>query len=37
MRRLGTPEDIAGAAVLMLCAAESGRVTGTVADATGGM
>ncbi|GLW98510.1 SDR family oxidoreductase [Microtetraspora sp. NBRC 16547] len=36
MKRLGTPDDIAGA-VLMLCAEESGWVTGTVIDATGGL
>jgi len=36
MRRLGTPDDIAGA-VLMLCAADSGWVTGAVIDATGGL
>lgn len=36
MRRLGTPEDIAGA-VLMLCAPGSGWVTGAVIDATGGL
>lgn len=36
MRRLGTPEDIAGA-VTMLCPADAGWVTGTVIDATGGL
>ena len=36
MRRLGTPEDVAGA-VLMLCAPDAGWVTGTVVDATGGL
>lgn len=36
MRRLGTPDDVAGA-VLMLCAADSGWVTGAVIDATGGL
>lgn len=36
MRRLGTPEDVAGA-VLMLCAEDAGWVTGTVVDATGGL
>jgi 3-oxoacyl-[acyl-carrier protein] reductase len=36
MRRLGTPDDIAGA-VLMLCGPNSGWVTGTVIDATGGL
>jgi len=36
MRRLGTPDDIAGA-VLMLCTADSGWVTGAVIDATGGL
>ena len=36
MRRLGTPDDVAGA-VLMLCGEDSGWVTGTVVDATGGL
>ena len=36
MRRLGTPDDIAGA-VLLLCTADSGWVTGAVIDATGGL
>lgn len=36
MRRLGTPEDIAGA-VQMLLAGEAAWVTGTVVDATGGL
>ena len=36
MKRLGTPEDIAGA-VLMLCSADAGWVTGTIVDATGGL
>lgn len=36
MRRLGTPEDVAGA-VLMLCAEDAGWVTGNVVDATGGL
>jgi 3-oxoacyl-[acyl-carrier protein] reductase len=36
MRRLGTPEDIAGA-VLMFCAEDSGWVTGAILDATGGL
>jgi 3-oxoacyl-[acyl-carrier protein] reductase len=36
MRRLGTPDDIAGA-VLMLCGPDSGWVTGAVIDATGGL
>lgn len=36
MRRLGTPDDIAGA-VLLLCAVDAGWVTGTVVDATGGL
>lgn len=36
MRRLGTPEDVAGA-VLMLCDAGVGWVTGAVVDATGGL
>lgn len=36
MRRLGTPEDIAGA-VAMLLGPEAAWVTGTVVDATGGL
>lgn len=36
MRRLGTPEDVAGA-VLMLCSPDAAWVTGTVLDATGGL
>lgn len=36
MRRLGTPDDIAGA-VLMLIAPSSGWVTGATIDATGGL
>ena len=36
MRRLGTPEDIAGA-VMMLCSPDAGWVTGTIVDATGGL
>lgn len=36
MRRLATPEDIAGA-VTVLLAAEAGWITGTVVDATGGL
>lgn len=36
MRRLGTPDDIAGA-VAMLVAPSSGWVTGAVVDATGGL
>ncbi|NJC73779.1 SDR family oxidoreductase [Planosporangium thailandense] len=36
MRRLGTPDDVAGA-VLMLCGEEAGWVTGAVVDATGGL
>lgn len=36
MRRLGDPEDIAGA-VMMLCSADAAWVTGTVVDATGGL
>lgn len=35
MRRLGTPEDIAGA-VMLLCADDAAWVTGAVLDATGG-
>ncbi len=36
MRRLGTPEDVAGA-VMMLCSQDAAWVTGTVVDATGGL
>lgn len=36
MRRLGTPEDVAGA-VMMLCSRDSAWVTGAVLDATGGL
>ncbi|WP_137119981.1 SDR family oxidoreductase [Segeticoccus rhizosphaerae] len=36
MRRLGTPEDIA-AAVMTLCAEDSGWITGAVVDANGGL
>lgn len=36
MRRLGTPEDVAGA-VMMLCSKDSAWVTGAVLDATGGL
>ncbi len=36
MKRLGTPEDIAGA-VMMLVDDDAGWVTGTVLDATGGL
>lgn len=36
MRRLGTPEDIAGA-VCLLTSADAGWITGTVLDATGGL
>ena len=36
MRRLGTPEDIAGA-VMLLCADDAAWVTGAVLDATGGL
>lgn len=36
MRRLGTPEDIAGA-VMLLCSPDAAWVTGTVLDATGGL
>ncbi|MEV7384349.1 SDR family oxidoreductase [Streptomyces lydicus] len=36
MRRLGTPDDIAGA-VLMLCGEDSRWITGVVVDATGGL
>lgn len=36
MRRLGTPDDVAGA-VLMLCGPDAGWVTGVVVDATGGL
>lgn len=36
MRRLGTPEDVAGA-VMMLCSSDAAWVTGTVVDATGGL
>jgi 3-oxoacyl-[acyl-carrier protein] reductase len=36
MRRLGTPEDIAGA-VMTLCAKDAGWITGVVVDANGGL
>ncbi len=36
MRRLGTPEDVAGA-VMLLCSPDAAWVTGTVLDATGGL
>lgn len=36
MKRLGTPEDVAGA-VMMLVSPDAGWVTGTVVDATGGL
>jgi 3-oxoacyl-[acyl-carrier protein] reductase len=36
MRRLGTPEDIAGA-VMLLCSPDAAWVTGAVLDATGGL
>ncbi|WP_160573726.1 SDR family NAD(P)-dependent oxidoreductase [Actinomadura physcomitrii] len=36
MKRLGTPDDVAGA-VMMLCSDDSGWVTGAVVDATGGL
>ena len=36
MRRLGTPDDVAGA-VMMLCAPDAGWVTGAVVDASGGL
>lgn len=36
MRRLGTPEDIAGA-VMLLCSPDAAWITGTVVDATGGL
>jgi 3-oxoacyl-[acyl-carrier protein] reductase len=36
MRRLGTPDDVAGA-VLMLCGPDARWVTGAVIDATGGL
>lgn len=36
MRRLGTPEDVAGA-VMMLCSNDAAWVTGAVVDATGGL
>lgn len=36
MRRLGSPEDIAGA-VMMLCSSDAAWVTGNVIDATGGL
>lgn len=36
MRRLGTPEDVAGA-VMMLCSPDAAWVTGAVLDATGGL
>lgn len=36
MRRLGRPEDVAGA-VMMLCSADAAWVTGAVVDATGGL
>ena len=36
MRRLGTPDDVAGA-VMMLCSPDAAFVTGVVLDATGGL
>ncbi len=36
MRRLGTPDDVAGA-VLMLCSPDASWVTGTIVEATGGL
>jgi 3-oxoacyl-[acyl-carrier protein] reductase len=36
MRRLGTPDDIAGA-VMLLCSPDAAWVTGAVLDATGGL
>ncbi len=36
MRRLGTPDDVAGA-VMMLCSPDADFVTGVVLDATGGL
>ncbi len=36
MRRLGQPDDVAGA-VMMLCSQDAAWVTGTVVDATGGL
>lgn len=36
MRRLGTPEDIAGA-VMTLCSQDAGWITGVVIDANGGL
>lgn len=36
MKRLGTPDDVAGA-VVVLCSEDSGWVTGAVVDATGGL
>lgn len=36
MRRLGTPDDVASA-VMMLCAPDAGWVTGAVLDASGGL
>jgi 3-oxoacyl-[acyl-carrier protein] reductase len=36
MKRLGTPEDVAGA-VMLFCSPDAGWVTGTIVDATGGL